>query len=258
MKKHENKAKKAERQIDRRFFGVKKVVDNDGTLSCFLYKSKLYDLKYKEFAECKKIKKDGVNENASGKFVQRGSYIYKNGQRVGKIKSDMLNSVITVLLALLCLSIIALTAMTYEKKPPFSGELTIVDTNGGWVSEGELNIFGAKLIKPGDEGKYAFMVNNPSSVKLECKIVFKFKYENVDSLPPIKYSVSSAGETLPQEETENGFAVKDVIIDKLGSRAFYLEWEWPFDGGVDYDDTFAGFAGSKYILNIEINAEETK
>lgn len=257
MKNKEKQTKNTVKGNKRPLFGVKKVVDNDGSLSCFWYKDKLYDLNYNELADCKKVKTEEEGKAVNG-FVRRGKYIHKDGNVVGKIKTDYSYILIAILFALLIVSVVALATVTKTKKEPLTGEITVVDTDGEWNAEGKINIFGNESIKPGDKGKYIFMVNNPFDVELKCKIEFIPNYENSEFLPPIRYSVSSEGQTLGRKETEKGFAIESVAIGKKGSRSFYVEWEWLFDGGTDSDDTLSGIAGNKYTVTIEITAEETK
>ena len=257
MKNKEKQTKNTVKGNKRPLFGVKKVVDNDGSLSCFWYKGQIYDLNYNEFADCRKVKKGEENKTSDG-FVRSGRYIHKDGNVVGKIKTDYSYILIAILVALLIVSVVALVTVTKTKKEPLTGEITVVDTDGEWNAEGKLNIFGKESIKPGDKGNYVFMVNNPFDVELKCRVEFVPNYENSEFLPPIRYSVSSEGQSLEQKETEQGFAIESVVIDKNGSRSFYVEWEWLFDGGTDTDDTLSGIAGSKYTVTIQITAEETK
>ena len=91
MKNKEKQTKNTVKGNKRPLFGVKNVVDNDGSLSCFWYKDKLYDLNYNEFADCKKVKTEEEGKAVNG-FVRRGKYIHKDGNVVGKIKTDYSDS----------------------------------------------------------------------------------------------------------------------------------------------------------------------
>ena len=237
-------------------FCGKKVVDMDGAMLCFIRFGKLYDLNHVCFASCERAGADKLGK--TGAFATDGKYLYDNGIKVGKIK-DRFFLLILILLILLLASTISLVVFVKDKHKPIIPEFTVVDTNGEWGTTSEINVFGNKTIKPGDKGNYMFMITNPNAADIECTIKFTLNYENGTTLPPISYSVTSEGKTLETSEIdpedENGFTVKDVKINKKGSRSVILEWNWGFDGD-DIIDTDVGINGGKYTITIEISAEE--
>lgn len=235
--------------------GAQKIVDADGAVICFLRSGELYDLNQVYFASCKRVDKATV-QDAVDAFTTDGKYLYHNGIIEGKVKKDHTTYLIILLALLLAMAITSLSIFTCNVTKPTKPNFTVVDVNGDWGTTGSVNIFGDKAIKPGDNGSYVFMVNNPHAVKLDCTIKFKFKYENGTSLPPIKYSLVSEGQTLTSYKFDEGFMVYDVIIDKKNSRSFRLEWNWEFESGNDDTDTIVGIIGDKYVVSIEISAEE--
>lgn len=256
MEKNENRPQKPVTDKKPKLFGAKRVVDNEGVTVCLWKKDKLYDLKFVPFGECIRVKKTDETDYGD-KYVRKSNCIYKSGQKVGTIRRDWFKLTVALLLALLAVSVVALVLLTHEEKKPLTEEIVVVDTSGEWSADGKIKIFGDGTIKPGDKGSYAFMVTNPHAVRLRCTVEFKPSYGDADFLPPIRYKVVSEGRTLETNEIDGGFGIKDVVVGENGSKTFYLEWEWVFDGGTDYEDTIAGFRGGEYSLAIRVTAEET-
>lgn len=234
--------------------GGKKVVDTSGALMCFLRNGKLYDLNHVCFASCKRVASNQIG--LYGAFATDGKYLYDKRVLVGKVQRDYSFLIIFALVLLLLTSAISLLVVTHERKEPIIPEFTVVDADGEWGATGSLNVFGNGKICPGEKGTYMFMVNNPNAADINCKIKFKFRYGNGESLPPVSYTIFSEGKKLTLAEVENGLEVSGVVINEKSSRSFMLEWKWEFDGGDDGKDTIAGVLGSKYDILIEIIAEE--
>lgn len=234
--------------------GGKKVVDKkSGKLMCFLRMDKLYDLNHVCFASCKRVRSDKIKEVDA--FATDGRYLYDKGVAVGRIQRSNSVLIIILLLLLLMVSATSLFVFIYEKNKPIIPDFTVVDKDGEWGATGKLNVFGKEKISPGDKGTYMFIINDPHSVDLKCKIRFTYNYANSESLPAIKYSAYSEGTSLTQTEIENGFEVSGFIIKGSSARMIILEWEWSFEGD-DEKDTIAGILGEQYLINIEIIAEE--
>lgn len=233
--------------------GGKKVVDGSGALMCFLRNGKLYDLNHVCFASCKRVARDQAG--LYGAFATDGKYLYDKRVLVGRVQRDYSYVLIFSLLFLLLVSSASLLAFTHEKKVPIIPEFTVIDADGEWGATGNLNVFGNGKISPGDNGTYMFMVSNPNAADINCKLKFRFDYENGATLPPIGYSIYSEGKKLESSEVDGGLEVSGVIIKKKGSRSFMLDWEWAFDGN-DENDTIVGIIGSKYVISVEIIAEE--
>ena len=214
---------------------------------------KLYDLNHVCFASCKRVRSDKIKE--VGAFATDGRYLYDNGVAVGRIQRNYSVLIIILLLLLLIVSATSLFVFIYEKNKPIVPDFTVVDADGAWGATGKLNVFGKDKISPGDKGTYMFMITDPHSADLKCKIRFTYNYANSESLPEIKYSAYSEGTLLTQTEIENGFEVSDFIIKGNNAQAIILEWEWAFEGD-DEKDTIVGVLGEKYLINIEIIAEE--
>lgn len=242
-------------RIKKWFFNEKTIVDLNGVFLYYLHKSKLYDVNHNEFASCKRVKKDEA-KLFGAEFVTDGKYLYKDGKAVGKIKKDHTRFLILILLLLLCLSIFALIIIVGDYKGPTVPTFKVTDTNGEWGTSGEIDVFEKDKIKPGDEGIYAFLIDNPSDINLKCVIDFTINYENNTYKPQIDYSVISEGKNFEQYDTENGFKVENVIIEKNNTKLIYLKWKWAFESGNDAEDTFAGLFGSNYTFTIKIVAEE--
>lgn len=234
--------------------GGKKIVDTSGALMCFLRNGKLYDLNHVCFASCKRVASNQIG--LYGAFATDGKYLYDKRVLVGKVQRDYSFLIIFALVLLLLTSAISLLVVTNEKKEPIIPEFTVIDANGEWGAAGSLNVFGNGKICPGEKGTYMFMITNPNAADIKCKIKFKLNYEESASLPSIKYSVFSEGKNIVLTETEDGFETNGVIINKKGSRSIALGWDWPFEGGNDEKDTYEGFLGGKYVIGIEVVAEE--
>lgn len=241
--------------VARPMAGARKVVDGSGAVLCYLRMGKLYDLNHVCFASCKRVGK-AEQSGFTDAFVTDGRYVYEKGVVVGKLKFDYTYFVILALLLLLALAVTSLAIVTKEKVKPIIPTFSVYDTDGEWTDGGEVKIFGKKNVKPGDSGSYMFIINNPHPVNLQCTVKFTINYDDKESLPPIRYAIKSEGSDLKLSAIENGFAVYDVVINKKESRSLTLEWQWPFEGGDDLQDTSAGIAGGRYSIKIDIFAEE--
>lgn len=238
----------------RPFIGAKRVVDNSGALLCYLRGDKLYDLNNVCFASCKRVGR--AEEVATvDAFVTEGKFLYHKGEIIGKIKRDLFYPILLFLLLLLTVSVISLVVIICENRPVLQ-EFTVVDADGEWGATGDINIFGNKTIKPGDKGTYMFMINNPNTSVLKCKIRFKYNYEDSTLLPPINYSLVSEGQNLELTENEGWFETGNMIINIESSRSCSIEWEWKFESGDDHKDTLLGISGKKYTITLEIIAEQ--
>lgn len=232
--------------------GAKMIVDDNGALLCFLRKDKLYDINHVFFARCKRVGDANATADA---FVTDGRHLYRNGQREGSVKSNLFRNLVITLVLLLILASVVFAVVAVEFSKPIVPEFTVVDTDGTWGATDKIDIFGSEQIKPGDKGRYSFMVNNPTVADLKCTIRFKLKYADNTILPKIDYLLESAGQSLALTETDDGFEVEDVVIYKDSSRSFYLQWEWKFDNDNDNHDTVVGIVGAEYEVTIVITAE---
>lgn len=237
--------------------GYDKVVDGSGALLFYLRKNNLYDLRLNKVASCKRVEKWQIYNYSTTDYVTDGKCLYLGGLKCGTILRGHRNKLIVALAIVLLLAVALLALLTYENWKQVQPDIFVVDKNGEWGG-GNIDIFGSGKLKPGDKGRYSFMVTNPSTVNITCTIKFKFNGESNVFLPSVGYTIVSEGQTLKQELADDGFAVKNVVIQQNESRAFYVEWEWLFEAGKDDFDTAVGISGSKYSATIEIIAEQTR
>lgn len=240
----------------RRLKGGRKVLDLEGRLLCFLRAGELYDLNLTPFSPCERAStNECLNPEIRGAFVTDGEYLYKDGHVEGVIKDNLTVVIILLFIAFLISLTAFLMLATQMPEPVVYPSFTVVDKDGEWGTTGSIDVFGGKTLKPGESGIYMFVVNNPCPADLKCDVIINFNLENNDKLPPLEYKVFSEGRELTLVKNENGFTVRDVIINKNGNRSFNLEWIWHFESGDDQTDTEIGTAGGRYAMKIEIIAQ---
>lgn len=47
----------------------------------------------------------------------------------------------------------------------------------------------------------------------------------------------------------------NAVLEEGEEAVYQLDWEWPFESGMDETDTAAGKQGGSYTLNLSIHAE---
>ena len=239
--------------------GSKRVFNLDGDLLCFFKRGKLYDLNAKVIAPCVSVK--GLSEEKIAEtrgYCENGKKVYFYGEETGIIeKRDRFMSILIFLIALTAAAIAATSVATCFAEKNKIKEVTIIDKNGGWEADAQLDIFGEELLRPGTKGEYLFAVYNPNSFGMKCEIIISFKYGNkTENLPVIIYALTVNGKKTEFNKTENGYSVNDVVINENARNSFMLAWEWKFEGDSDDKDTEAGQKGEKYECGIFITAEE--
>ena len=239
--------------------GSKRVFNLDGDLLCFLKRGRLYDLNAKVIAPCVRVKGLSEEEIAQTRgYCEDGKKVYFYGEETGIIeKRDRFIAILIFFIALTAAAIAAMSVATCIAEKNKVKEVTIIDKDGRWEADAKLDIFGDELLKPGAKGEYLFAVHNPNAFGMKCDIKISFTYGNkTENLPIIIYALTVNGKETELDKTENGYSVKDVVINENARNSFMLAWEWMFEGESDDKDTEAGQKGEKYECGIFITAEE--
>lgn len=141
------------------------------------------------------------------------------------------------------------------------GVVFVDDKNGDYIYQQNLKIFTNSafeqedMIAPGVSNTYNFVVHNSSNTNLkydlnlyeisQYKINMKFRLKRNN-----EYVLGSTDKWLDASELK----LTDLSIKAGSSDSYSLDWQWPYNGGKDKDDTIAGGnMTSKYKLNIKFN-----
>ena len=241
----------------RRLKGGIRVFDFEDKLLCFLRAGELYDLNLTPFSPCGRASASECRKPGNtGAFVTDGEYLYRDGNIEGRLEDRTLPIIILLSFACLISVISFLILATKQPRPVIYPSFTVADKDGEWSAVGKIDVFGGKMLKPGENGTYMFVVNNPHNAQLRCDIILNFNYENNQKLPPLQYEVFSEGRRLDAYKEDKFITVRDVIIKERSSRSFAIEWLWQFESGDDHYDTAIGIEGGKYAVTIEIVAQE--
>ena len=143
------------------------------------------------------------------------------------------------------------------------GIVYVDDTNGWYVYQKSLRIFQNAAfqykdkIAPGVSNSYNFKVHNETNNAIRYSIEFE---DDSQYAVNMLYRLKRGGEYIVGSDTqwvkakELVSALKLLQNDKVDS--YTLDWNWPYDGGVDAADTNAGKNATDYRLGVKINFEE--
>ena len=148
-----------------------------------------------------------------------------------------------------------------EEDEEVFGVVFVDDKNGDYIYQQNLRIFTNSafeiedLIAPGVSNTYNFVVHNSTNANLkynlnmydtsEYKINMKYRLKRNN-----EYVIGSADKWVDVSEID----LKDLSVNAGSSDSYSLDWNWPYNGGKDKDDTIAGEKmTSKYKLNIKFN-----
>lgn len=111
-------------------------------------------------------------------------------------------------------------------------------------------------IAPGSSGFYRFRLKNTRKEKLT--LILYLKEASGSSYLPLKFTLKPLGleENAKSGSLAEGNTLTLHAVMEEGEEAVYqLDWEWPFESGMDETDTAAGKQGGSYTLNLSIHAE---
>jgi hypothetical protein len=138
------------------------------------------------------------------------------------------------------------------------------DANGRFVYQKDLDIFRnaafeyTTKIAPGVSNSYDFKVHNTMKRGVRYNIVFA---EDSEYAINLKYRLKEGGSYVVGSDSEwvSASELSSALTYLAGNStdSYTLDWEWPYEGGVDAADTEAGEKmTSEYSLGIKINFEE--
>lgn len=136
-------------------------------------------------------------------------------------------------------------------------EFEITDQQGSWQSQGEIAVFDDEIY-PGGEGSYEFIIRS------ECteRLVYGFRLSEFlvnigqDTRPFMQYRLKKDNVYIDDGEWHYvGLDYNDIIILPGSEHLMTLEWRWPFESGLDANDTLLGVAGGKLGVSLFLWAE---
>ena len=144
------------------------------------------------------------------------------------------------------------------------GIVYVDDKNGLYVYQNKLHIFEnaafeyTNKIAPGVSNSYDFRVHNETKRMVKYSIVFE---ESTEYPINLRYRLKRGGTYVVGDDDTwvSASALKTALkyLSSDGVDSYTLDWEWPYEGGVDAADTEAGEKmTSEYNLGIKINFEE--
>ncbi len=144
------------------------------------------------------------------------------------------------------------------------GIVYVDDANGWYVYQNNLHIFEnaafeyTNKIAPGVSNSYDFRVHNETKKAVNYSIVFE---ETSEYAINMRYRLKRGGTyIIGDDDTWVSASELTSAMRYLSSNGidnYTLDWEWPYEGGVDNADTEAGEKmTSEYNLGIKINFEE--
>ena len=156
-----------------------------------------------------------------------------------------------------------------KPQPEDSGGLRAEGQNAAgwmsWESQSSIDLFydrtggKEKKIQPGSKGYYLFRLSNTRLKDLRLTISLTEGSVHIPlkfTLTPLDKKNRKLTDRSVKGNVVNGALVLEGTVTAGAETTYQLDWEWPFDGN-DEMDTAAGRDGGKYILNIQILAEES-
>lgn len=150
------------------------------------------------------------------------------------------------------------TTVIVPPNPDIYPTIAVSDAQGDWEAQETVGVFGDSL-KPGDSGEYGFIIENPNELPVRYEFYIEPQYEgNVQGNFPIRFRLRMNNVLI---QTEAWRTVDELRFDGLEimsdtKQSFTLEWEWPFAGGADENDTLFGRDGGKISLMIHLTAQQ--
>lgn len=155
------------------------------------------------------------------------------------------------------IAIIALIGYSPIDESTVKPIIEIKDVNGDWEAQGTVAVFPSKL-KPGDEGEYGFVLNNPHEEEMNYSFSLEPIYEGVDiDYFPIEFKLKMNNMIVVSDRWRHIDELNFSDMHILGntSQSFALQWRWAFDGENE-KDTIIGRDGGKISIVIHVTAQE--
>lgn len=156
-----------------------------------------------------------------------------------------------------------------KPQPEDSGGLRAEGQNAAgwmsWESQSSIDLFydrtggSEEKIQPGSKGYYLFRLSNTRLKDLRLTISLTEGSVHIPlkfTLTPLDKKNRKLTDRSVKGTVVNGALILEGTVTAGSETTYQLDWEWPFDGN-DEMDTAAGRDGGKYILNIQILAEES-
>lgn len=249
------------------------VCDALGKTVCSVSDKYLFDLRGKEIAELrfkeKRPDKDG-NKTVYAEYASESRLFRIIGDRlyeattpqkyIGSIVRDRRNIFNIVVLSALAVILSVTIALIALINPPASETvipvIEVSDSDGEWSTR-EIAVFDGK-IQPGSFGEYQFVLNNPHDLEMAYSFYIEPKYEG-EIIPafPILFRIKMNNVILQTEEwrTVDKLEFEDLNILPNARQSFTLEWNWPFESGMDGNDTAIGSDGGKISIALSLIAQ---
>lgn len=219
--------------------------------------------------------KTRIVEYASGVATYRlegDALLDGHGRFLGRIWRRPLNVprivVLSALAALLIAAIIliALTGMPTPivigkpEEPDIRPIIDVRDDVGAWDAQETVGVFGDS-VQPGSSGEYGFILNNPHGTEIAYEFYLEPQYEgNAVPVFPILFRLRMNNVLVQTEtwQTIDKLRLENMAILPESSQSFTLEWEWPFEGSSDENDTLIGADGGKISIVLHLSAVQSR
>ncbi|MFW5780076.1 MAG: hypothetical protein ACOCWI_01310 [Bacillota bacterium] len=265
----ESKNKKTKTKINR----YKKVYDNRGKVVGFVKPiRKLYphfditELLNSVEANIKRIEFQGGGD---GYLDKNGNVFTSNEIYVGNLKNPK-RVFIPISIAFILIIFVTLTTfyatviMGRAGFPTISlnyPQISIMDVNNDlqWSDRQELNIlentYGEKVLYPGANGKYGFVVDNKTSNAMVYNILISdINEHNI----PIRYRLKAnniyVASSKDSWQTIDNINLDGIYLSRFSSVVYEIEWFWPDDLDDEYD-TSLGNQQCRYLIEVKVNAQ---
>ena len=241
-------------------------VSEDGLFD--LFGNEIAALKTEKYRPDKDGKQIRVADYASDKRVYRlaGDELYVvdgNATRfTGRILRKQRNVVKIALLGVLSAVLIAAIVLIALIHLPASDTekpiIDIKDNEGTWEAQGVVAVFG-DTVRPGSNGEYNFVINNPHDIEMQYSFYIEPKYDGDTDIKqfPIMFRLRMNNVLMETDEwkTVDKLKYDQTVILPNTRQSFTLEWQWPFESGSDDNDTLIGADGGKISLVLHLTAQ---
>lgn len=206
-----------------------------------------------------------ASETRGFRLVDNRLYSIENGQSklVGYYKKRERNApritALSVLAAALAaiIAIIAIIGYSPIYESTVKPIIEIYDVNGGWEAQGTVAVFPSKM-KPGDEGEYGFVLDNPHVEEMSYSFSLESVCEGFDiDYFPIEFRLKMNNMLVVSDRWRHidELNFSDMYILGNTSQSFTLQWRWAFNGQNE-KDTIIGRKGGKISVIIHVTAQE--
>lgn len=138
-------------------------------------------------------------------------------------------------------------------------EFGITDRKGSWEAQGTIAVFD-DTINPGSHGEYQFIIKNETEVDFNYGIILSEYLDAEETVIPfMRYRLKIDGVYIDATDTEwhtiDELRYYNISIMPDDRQRLTLEWDWPFENGMDENDTLLGQTGGKLSLTFFVWAE---